>query len=351
MMQMHKFQAKTISEATAKVKNELGSDAMILATRKIETEGSGGLFEITAVSGSAPDHQGPYAELKSDLMSIKEMLAILDHSGGTMQDLLCNPAALNMYAKLIRNGVNDHYARLFLERGGAFRKGPAGDDGRHVGVNTVKEMIRLIRIGNPFENGQQRRIITALVGTTGVGKTTTIAKISARLMLEHKKRVGLISIDNYRIGAVEQLKTYADILGIPCFPAFNRTDLLFALRRLADMDVVLIDTAGQSQYDRSRIEELRRVMTDDLEIRTHLLLSVATAEKEMERTAVNFEPLKCKSYIFTKTDESECCGSIINQLMKWNLPISYITTGQNVPEDLERANCKNIIKRILTKNE
>ena len=350
-MQMNKFQAKTISEATAKVRNELGSDAMILSTRKIETENNGDRFEITAVSGGASKNRNSYAELKSDLMSIKEMIAIQDHSGGTIRNLLLNPATLNMYAKLIRNGVNDHHARLFLERGGGFRKDSADADDRDVNGNTVKEMMRLISTDSPFENCHKRRVITALVGTTGVGKTTTIAKISARLMLQQKRRVGLISIDNYRIGAVEQLKIYAGILGIPCFPAFNRKDLLFALKRLADMDVVLIDTAGQSQYDCSRIEELKRVMTDDLEIRTHLLLSIATSEKEMERTAVNFKPLDCQSYIFTKTDESECCGSIINQLMKWNLPISYITTGQNVPEDIERATPKNIVKRILTKNE
>jgi flagellar biosynthesis protein FlhF len=169
-------------------------------------------------------------------------------------------------------------------------------------------------------------------------------------MLKTSKKVGLISIDNYRIGAMEQLKTYADILGIPCFPAFNRKDLLFALKRMEGRDIVLVDTAGQSQYDTSRIKELRKMITADLDISCHLLLSVATTESEMNRAAINFGPLRCHSYIFTKTDEAERCGSIINQIMELRLPISYITTGQNVPEDIEGASKEKILNLLLNRN-
>ena len=111
--------------------------------------------------------------------------------------------------------------------------------------------------------------------------------------------------------------------------------------------MILIDTAGQSQYDSSRIEELKKMMPDDLEIRSHLLLSVSTSEKEMENTALNYKPLNCISYIFTKIDEVEHCGALINLLMKVKLPVSYITTGQNVPEDIMRAQKTEIMKLIL----
>jgi flagellar biosynthesis protein FlhF len=158
---------------------------------------------------------------------------------------------------------------------------------------TIKEIIHAIDIKDPFEArlpqpsmsgqaGGKNQIIAAFIGTTGVGKTTTIAKLAAQLMLKTSKKVGLISIDNYRIGAMEQLKTYADILGIPCFPAFNRKDLLFALKRMEGRDIVLIDTAGQSQYDTSRMEELRKMITADLDISCHLLLSVATVPEDIE---------------------------------------------------------------------
>jgi flagellar biosynthesis protein FlhF len=190
----------------------------------------------------------------------------------------------------------------------------------------------------------------ALVGTTGVGKTTTIAKLAAQLSLKSRKKVGLISIDNYRIGAMEQLKTYANILGIPCFPAFNKKYLAAALERLKGMDAVLIDTAGQSQYDVRKIEELKNMMTDDLNIQTHLLLSVSTSGDEMERIAANYSPLKFKSFVFTKIDESEKCGSIINLLMKRRLPVSYLTTGQNVPDDIEEATKIRMAKLLFNGN-
>ena len=149
---------------------------------------------------------------------------------------------------------------------------------------------------------------------------------------------------------MEQLKTYADILGIPCFRAFKKKDLLFALKRMEGKNVILIDTAGQSHYDLSRIGELQRMMPGDMNISTHLLLNVATRESEMNKAAVNFSALNYLSYIFTKTDETDGCGSIINQVMKLNLPISYITNGQKVPEDIERADKEKILKLLLSKN-
>jgi flagellar biosynthesis protein FlhF len=149
---------------------------------------------------------------------------------------------------------------------------------------------------------------------------------------------------------MEQLNTYANILGIPCFKAFKKKDLLFALKKMEEKNVVLIDTAGQSQYDMSRIEELKRMMPGDMNINTHLLLSVATTESEMDKAAVNFSALKYNSYIFTKIDETEKRGSIINQIMKNNLPISYITNGQKVPEDIEKAGKEKILKLLLSED-
>jgi len=362
-MQVEKYRASTIREAIGRVRKVLGPEAMILSTRKLRGQSRDNGFEIAAVQPGddiSNTNSNPLGEVKAELMSIKEMIYLLNHSGGIIEKLLMNPAILNLYARLIRNGVNDHYARIFLQRAGALKEQPAD----HVDIirrKVIKEIIQAIEVEDPFEarlpqpgmSGQARdnnQIIAAFIGTTGVGKTTTIAKLAAQLMFKTRKKVGLISIDNYRIGAMEQLRTYADILGIPCFPAFSRKDLLFAIKRMGGRDVVLIDTAGQSQYDRSRIEELREMITADLGISFHLLLSVATTESEMNRAAINFGPLKCHSYIFTKTDEAEKCGSILNQIMKLRLPISYITTGQNVPEDIEWASKKKIFALLLSKN-
>ncbi|RLB36158.1 MAG: hypothetical protein DRH11_00410 [Deltaproteobacteria bacterium] len=353
-MQIRKYRAKTIRDAVGKVRDVLGPEAMIISTKKVRGNGKNDIFEITAApahGGGPNEPSSSIADLKAELMSIKEMITLLDHTHGTVERLIWNPAILSLYAKLIRNGVNESYARTFLARTSVFNKPftHGANNDRAVKI-IIEEIKRVIKVNEPFESNGKNRVVAALVGTTGVGKTTTIAKLAAQLMLKARKKVGLVSIDNYRIGALEQIKTYANILGVPCFPAFCRTDLLLALKRMEDRDVVLIDTAGQSQYDLSRIEELRQIIPDDLPITSHLLLSVATTELEMSKTVNNFSPLGFQSYIFTKLDESERHGSILNLLMNRNLPISYITTGQNVPEDIEEAKKDKILRLLLNRN-
>ena len=350
-MQIKKYRAPSIREATSMVKDILGPEAMIISTKKINEKNGDRLFEVSAVTADADmmdNRSTPLSELKSELMSIKEMIYLLNHSGSVMEKLMTKPSIINLYAKLIRNGVQDQFARTFFEKVGAFEAMPY----EHInGLKTkiIQEIMQVIEVKDPFNQRNGKQILSAFIGTTGVGKTTTIAKLAAHLMLKARKKVGLISVDSYRIGAIEQLKTYANILGIPCFPAFNKKDLVFALKKMEMRDVVLIDTAGQSQYDRARIEELKRMISDDLEINSQLLLSVSTKESEMERAALNFSSLKCQSYIFTKVDESQKCGSLINQIMKRHLPVSYITTGQNVPEDIEKADKEKIFNLIMNK--
>ena len=349
-MQVKKYRGKTIKEASAKVKNLLGPDAMILSTQKISKVGENDIFEITALTGSkniSDENPSMLGEVKQELMSIKEMLYLLNNSDVFIEKLITYPGALSLYTKMIKNGVTDRYVRLFFERTGAFNGHPVNDM-KSVKNHALKEITKVIDVKDPFDIKEKNQIIAAFIGTTGVGKTTTIAKLAARLMLEKTKKVGLISLDAYRIGAMEQLKTYANILGVPCFQVFKKKDLLFALRRMEGKDVVLIDTAGQSQYDRSRLDELRGLIPGDLNISTHLLLSIATAESEMNKAADNFRCLKYQSYIFTKRDETQKCGIILNQIMEQSLPVSYITTGQNVPEDIELAEKTKLLKLMIS---
>ena len=349
-MQVKKYRARTIKEAIAKVRNILGTDAMILSTKKISGSDDGDIFEIAAL-GSADDtayeNTSTIGEVKKELMSIKEMLFLLNNSGGFLEKLIVYPGLLTLYSKLLNNGVDERYIRYLFEKSGAFN-GRFENKENTVKKRALKELVNTISVNDPFCISKNNPTISAFIGTTGVGKTTTIAKLAAMLMFEKKKKVGLISMDAYRIGAMEQLKTYANILGLPSYQAFKKKDLLFALRRLEGKDVILIDTAGQSQYDLKRIEELRKMIPTDLSIDVHLLLSISTTSSEMGKTATNFNSLKYQSYIFTKRDEAQSCGSILNQIMKLNLPISYITTGQNVPEDIEQANKEKILNMIVS---
>jgi len=349
-MEVKTYRARTIHEAVERVKERLGRDAMILSTRKLEKNEGHPVFEINAVpaSVSTAGPSDPLSQVKTELTGIKEMLCLLNHSNRLVERLTRKPFVLSLYARLIRNGIAEDYAKRFVEKSDI----PEGraESRKAVVKAVIDEMMNHMEVGDPFRPLNQERTVAAFVGTTGVGKTTTIAKLAANLMLRSKRRVGLISLDNYRIGGMEQLRTYARILGIPCFPAFNTKDLRSALRKLANRDAVLIDTAGQSQYDRSRIETLEQTMDCEENVATHLLLSVSTSWAEMTRTAVNFSPIRPESYIFTKLDEAESFGSMINLVMKMKRPVSYVTTGQGVPEDIEKATKKRLLNLALSKN-
>lgn len=350
MTEVRRFHGKTIAEVMERVRGTLGPEAMILSTRKLH--GKEGLFEITAMpAGQAAPLSGPDAlgELKSELISLREMILLLNQSRGLVEMLVTNPALLSLYAGLIRNGVNDDSARLLLEKGGALDTG-AGANGPAVKKKVIREIMGAVGVKDPFEERAQGPIVAAFLGTTGVGKTTTIAKLAAQLMLKEKKKVGLISIDGYRIGAMEQLRIYANILGIPCLPAFCQKDLHVAVKKLARKDVILIDTAGHSHYDRAGMETLKNLMGADRSIGCHLLLPVGTSETEMGRVAMNFQAFEFKSYVFTKLDESLRCGSMLNQILRLPLPVSYVTTGQNVPEDIEKAEKAKLVNLMLNGN-
>jgi flagellar biosynthesis protein FlhF len=356
-MQVRRFRADSIQEATGMVRKALGSDALILSTRRL-ADGSAkcgpGLFEIWAVpndpygdSGkSAGGSEAQLNALQSELTRIKDMLFLLGRDSLTIERLIGNPCAMDLYTRLVKGGICERYAHSFLERGGIF------EDGRMFSPRTLhkrvfKEILNTIEVTDPFGPGGRGQIVAAFVGSTGVGKTTTIAKLAADLSLKKKKKVGLISIDNFRVGATEQLKTYAAILGVPCFPAFNGTDLGFALRRMKEKDVVLIDTAGQSQYDTTRLEELAGLLGSQKAIRCHLLLNTAINETEMQSAAENFGRLAPVSYIFTKADETRARGAIINQIVKTKMPVSFITTGQRVPEDILKATKTGILSLVF----
>lgn len=339
--------------AAAEVKRALGSDAIILATQKHPAgPDNTAVFEIIAAPpGASETSPEVFAldQLKSELMRLKDMVSLLHHAGGIGDNPLSDPLTIGIYADWVRIGIKERYVRKILEDAVA-ASGDNTASAETIRKNALYAVMKSLPLCQPFDTDDSRQTLAALVGTTGVGKTTTIAKIAAQLMFKAHKKVGLISIDTYRIGAMEQLKAYADILGVPCFQAFQRKDLDAALKRMNNRDVVLIDTAGQSQYDQMRLSELRTMLNGNQEIRSHLLLSVATSEAEMSAATLKFRCLGYDSLIFTKFDEAELRGAVFNHVMQHGLPISFITTGQNVPEDIEAAEQRRIVKWIFNKN-
>ncbi|MEA5114700.1 MAG: flagellar biosynthesis protein FlhF [Geobacteraceae bacterium] len=189
--------------------------------------------------------------------------------------------------------------------------------------------------------------IVALVGPTGVGKTTTVAKLAAHYTLERKARVALITIDTFRVGAVEQLKTYSRIMGVPLEVASTPGELQKALELHADKDLVIIDTVGRSPRDTETIERLREMLQCTQAIEIHLCVAATTRESELRSIVKGFGMLPVSRLLFTKLDESSSFGSIINLQIENKLPLSYFTRGQRVPEDIEPATSRKVAELLL----
>jgi flagellar biosynthesis protein FlhF len=191
----------------------------------------------------------------------------------------------------------------------------------------------------------QKRI--SLIGTTGVGKTTTIAKLAAEAMTQSGARVALVTIDTYRIAAVEQLKVYGEIMGIPVEVVLNPEQLQDAFRRHRDKDLILIDTAGRSPRDQARIDELNQFLGEGSGVENCLVLAAPTEERLQQKTLESFSPIPLSRLIFTKLDETDRCGTLINIPLRSNLPLAYLTNGQQVPEDLLRAEPKLVAELVM----
>lgn len=189
--------------------------------------------------------------------------------------------------------------------------------------------------------------VVALIGPTGVGKTTTLAKLAANLKLREKHSVGLITLDTYRIAAVDQLKRYADIIGSPLRVVSGVEDLKDAVRAMQQCEFLLIDTAGRSPNDTLKLNELRGLLSAAEPDEVHLVLSTTASDECLQLAVSRFADVRVDKLIFTKLDEAPHVGIVLNTVRKVNKSLSYITTGQDVPDDIEVGRGKRLAELIL----
>ncbi len=208
-----------------------------------------------------------------------------------------------------------------------------------------------LRCGQTIAPVRGRRTVVALVGATGVGKTTTIAKLAANFRLRDGLKTGLITVDTYRVAAVEQLRTYAEIIDLPMKVVTEPREMRRALDELAGLDLVLIDTAGRSPRDDLQIQELKRLLSEADVDQTQLVLSVTTSRRNLESAAEKFAAVDATGVILTKLDEAENLGGLLSFARTLKLPISYVTTGQAVPDDSEPARPARLARLILGNSE
>lgn len=213
-------------------------------------------------------------------------------------------------------------------------------------LRALAERIRTAPSIKMPRTGEPARAV-AFVGPTGVGKTTTIAKLAATLKLRHGRRVGLITADTYRIAAVEQLRTYAGIIGLPVKVALTPAEMAQARDSFADCDLILIDTAGRSPGDEARLGELAGFLEAAAPDETHLVLAASSADRALARAADRFGRLGPDRLLLTKLDETEGLGVILAACHETQLPIAYVSTGQEVPDDFEPANADRLARLAL----
>jgi flagellar biosynthesis protein FlhF len=251
-----------------------------------------------------------------------------------------DPAQARVYSLLTYNGVEDVLAEDMV------RGLTAGEKSRALRGELAEQLLARITIRQPLACRRGKRI-AAFFGPTGVGKTTTIAKVAADAAIRYGRKVGLVTLDTYRIAAVEQLAAYADIMEIPLKVASDRPALERSLRELKGCDLVLIDTAGRNPKDEDAIRQVTDLMTDAGVVDRLLCVAAGTSPRTLAEVIRAFEPTGFEELVITKMDECVGHGSMLNAHLRTGRPLTYYTTGQRVPEDIEPASAERLIRLVL----
>ncbi len=253
-----------------------------------------------------------------------------------------------LHDTMLENEVDEKYAREIMDEIELINKPNIPFD--YALANTYQKMI--LKFGKPsgIEPASSGIKLVFFIGPTGVGKTTTIAKIASKFRVDEKKKVALLTADTYRIAAAEQLRTYANILEVPFRVIYTVEEINKALEDFKDYDYILIDTAGHSHQNTTQKDNMRNIIhsvDDRVESEVHLVLSATTKYKDLISIADSYKEMADYKLIFTKLDETTTLGNLLNLRLYTGASLSYVTYGQNVPDDMEDFNPQKTVKRLL----
>ena len=358
-MNIKKFIAENAHEAMKMVKKEMGADAVILGTKTISQQGrsyGGGRkgVEVTAavdydIASERPadkiSGRGSFERLEMELRDIKDALLSAGAGSFLKPEYYFNRDLKERYNNYKSFGLNtDIIIDLMKEDGG----GPGKTDMPRQDLlkESLLKVLNKIKIDEDEKSGRKRKIYS-FIGPTGVGKTTTLAKLAALNAVKGGRKTALITLDTYRIAAMAQLQTYSRIMDLPLEVAVNGNELKEAIRKHGDCERIFIDTAGRSPNKNGDISELKKLFNIDEDIHPFLVLNAGTQYQNMVNAEKRFGELSFRSVIFTKLDESGDQSAMINFLLTRQKPVSYFTAGQNVPEDIETASRKKLATFLL----
>lgn len=285
-----------------------------------------------------------FSELQDVRESINSLALLLQGTGYPEMP----PDFIESYARLIKAGVNKQLASSIIHNVNK-KMSPQGRSSRKYIKREISVTISKLLNSFPFSSrtDQAEKRIKVMIGPTGVGKTTCIAKLSAIDKIYQRQKVGLISIDTYRIAAIEQLRTYANITKLPLEVVYSPAEMQTALTRLSDCDVIYIDTPGRSPQNGAALKEMLTYFRNCPGPEIHLVLSLTSKEEDMKDVVDRFSIFPLEKILFTKLDETSSIGSILGVLHRAKKPISFIATGQNVPDDIMKPDNKTLTKMMM----
>ncbi len=381
-MNIKTYRARSVQSALALVRKELGPDAAVLHTREVRRGGllrwlhPGRLIEVTASAGvnvpsrlplrmqqpstptaqqatTLPAHlEHDYrAKFRDDVLGqindLKSMVEDLCRRTATLPQHDLPPSLFDVFTDLIEADVSEEMAREMIQRVRQDLETSDIVDPLLIKSHIARTIEDEISVTGPITPVDGKRRMVALVGPTGVGKTTTIAKLAANHRLRERQRVGLITVDTYRIAAVEQLRTYADIIDLPMEVVATPREMREAVARMTDLDLILMDTAGRSPRDDVKIQELKSMLAEAKPDEVHLVLSSVSGANSLAQTAEKFARVGTTALVLTKLDEAVSLGNLLPLLRNCRLPLSYLTNGQNVPDDIQVADRRQVAQMVL----
>lgn len=397
-MIVKKYTGKDETEAVMKAKDDLGSNAVVLNVRTMKQRGLAKIFkkdfvEITAaleekdfaqnVNNNKPTFSRVSSEAIKKQQSQINLLAddradtnapkqseIIEKELDSLHDMLRNQMVKEedvkpvvrpennanfkslklIYNKLLENEVSEKYANAIINDIENSMKKESNLDSI---LASVYQKI-ILKFGEPeaIEDDDRRKIVF-FIGPTGVGKTTTIAKLASDFKLTRSKNVAMITADTYRIAAVEQLNTYASILDVPVNVIYSPSEIVESIEELSDYQMIFVDTAGRSHKNTEQRDEIIEMISNvrnsdiDADIVIFLVMSVTTKYRDMVNICDAYKSLNSYRLLFTKLDETDSVGNILNIKLYTGAPISYITCGQNVPDDIESVDVQKLAKSLL----
>ncbi len=381
------YQAANMQEAIQKIKKDLGEEAVIVSTRKVrkgpffsffkkevlevtaaldeKSEGKRNFKEI--LSKSSGERRSGTRDVEERLRKLENMIAVLGERGihdivnsirediRGLKDALTYVRESDIDVTRLPLNVARHFklmCEVGIERRYAFKIAMAlSENVRGSGFASEDSLLDYLSIvlSQFFRTEEPSGKMVVLVGPTGVGKTTTIAKLSAIYKLKMNRNVGIITTDTYRIAAVDQLMTYAKIMDIPIKVSVSKSDLREALAEFNGMDYVFVDTVGRSQKNLERLGEIFDLFSGERDTYVSLVISLNTKESDVLEVFKVFSRIPINSVIFTKVDETNTPGSMLNLVVKMKKPVSFVSFGQDVPEDIMVAEPLKLASLIIRK--